>query len=43
MCVECGWVECAAKASACVECGWVECAVKASVCGVWVGRVCSEG
>ena len=40
--MECGWVECAVKASACVECVWVECAVKASVCG-WVGRVCSEG
>ena len=43
VCVECGWVECAVKASACVKCGWVECAVKASACGVWVGRVCSEG
>ena len=39
-CVECGWVECAVKASVC---GWVECAAKASVCGVWVGGVCSEG
>ena len=38
--VECGWVECAVKASVC---GWVECAVKASVCGVWVGGVRSEG
>ena len=41
--MECGWVECAVKASVCVECGWVECAVKASACGVWVGGVCSEG
>ena len=42
--VECGWVECAVKASACVGCVAVKarrgvCSAKASACGVWVGGV----
>ena len=40
--MECGWVECAVKASVCgVWVGGV--CRKASACGVWVGGVCSEG
>ena len=47
--VECGWVECAVKASVCGV--WVGGMVQRRLvrveCGwvecVWVGRVCSEG